>query len=150
MEIKKIIGILIIVLIIIICGVTLFNSFNNDVTVGNTTFSLPNGFQNAGFTDSGNVNISNGYESIYIHEFDDNNITKHVNEYVNDRIENNFTSNLTNFTVGNKVVYKTVIINQTHSMHYWFINDNKTYSIYTWDGIPKMDQIVSDLILSIH
>ena len=48
----------------------------------------------------------------------------------------------------NITVYKTTIVNQTHSIHYWFVKNNNGYSIYTWDGDKKTDKMVEDLIRS--
>ena len=150
---KIIIGLLVIAIIIIglftLGGLDLGGLNNqNEIDFGNTKFYLPNGFQESGVIESGDINASNGYESIYFHKYNDTELTEHVNAYVNERKADNFTPILTNFTVNDTLVYKTVIVNQTHSMHYWFIKDGTVFSVYTWDGIPKMDQIVSDLVVS--
>ena len=148
---KKIILGISVIIIIIICllGFGIFNN-QNTVNVGNATFHLPDGFQEKGVIKSGDINISNGYESFYIHDYKDKNLEEHVKDYIIDRKNKSFKVELTNFTVNDTLVYKTVIVNQTHSIHYWFMKDGDVFSIYTWDGIPKMNKIVSDLISSMN
>lgn len=142
--------VLICVILIIFIGFLAYTNFTNqnDLKFNKTTFHLPDGFKEKGLTVSGDRNVSNGYESIYFHEYNNNDINNYVNNYIHERNESNFTAILTNFTVDNTTVYKTTIVNQTHSIHYWFVKNNNVYSIYTWDGDKKTDKIVEDLIRS--
>lgn len=144
-------SIIIILLVVILIGVTAFlftHNFNgtNDVYVGNTKFYLPDGYHEGNQTEYGDVNITNGYSSVLIHNYSDNNVKKYRDDYSEYLLNNNATPELRNFTVDDITIYKTTIVNNTQTMHYWFIKDNKTFSIYTWDGNSNMDSFIRDLI----
>lgn len=146
---KKYIALICVILIIIIGFLAYTNFANqNNLKLNKTTFHLPEGFHENGLTTTGDVNVTNGYESIYFHEYNNSDVKNCVNSYIHERKESNFTPILTNFTAGNTTVYKTTIANQTHSIHYWFVKNDNVYSVYTWDGNKKTDKLVTDLIMT--
>lgn len=146
---KKIVVILIICLLIF-GGVCYFDVFNqNGLKVGVTTFNMPKGYHESGVNDAGELKITNNdNNTIFLSEYSDDNIDQYVYSYRKYNGEKNNTVFLKNFTVDNVFVYKSDLINDTNNVHYWFVYNNHTYMVYSWDGNVKMDSIVFDLIKS--
>ena len=143
---------LICIIILLVVGLIVYTSFMNqetEVKVGDATFKIPDGYH-LGNSDEKNVtNLTNGTKNICIKEYDDKNIKKHINSYINQSEKDNKTVKISNFTVGKTLVYKTNL-NKSAIVHYWFVKNNKTYNIYTWDKNPEIDSISIKLIESIH
>lgn len=117
------------------------------VTVGSVNFTLPSGFKEGIIDGEFDANITNGTHAIYINEYNDNNISKFIDEYKNEHNAKNESVLIFNLTIDGKTIYKSSN-NVTNANHYWFIENNKTYSIYNWGYTPNMDNIVFDLIKS--
>lgn len=150
MEDKSKLLIAVIFILLIILGFIVLNqqvnNSKNQVKVGATTFSIPNGFYEGSLNSDGDVNITNGYDTFFLKECGKGNMTKYIKDYKN--YKNNTTKNMsiTNFTVDNTLVYKSTMLNESYIIHYWFKHDGIVYSMYTWSGNKKSDTIVSDLI----
>lgn len=143
--------ILLLVLFLIVGLFAYFNFYNpNEVRVGDSRFQLPEGYHEGALRDNGDTNITNQYTSVFIHQYDDNNTVKYSHAYVKERNQSNFTTKLVSFSVGNKTVYKSTIVGQPQSLHYWFVENGKTYTVYTWDGNDNMDLLIKDMIASAH
>lgn len=146
---------LIILLIIIILAVigflayTTYTGSEQTVTVGSAKFALPQGYHEGSMNPFGATNITNGTNSIFISEYEGNNVSKHIQKYKTDLNKNNNDSfNTTELKIDNKNIYKTTNIKNKATVHYWYVNNDKTYDIYKWDGNNNMDSIVIDLINS--
>lgn len=148
MEKKSLLLILLIIILIGIIGFLLTNNLtiSNEITVGNTKFYLPEGYHEGNLTKSGDVNITNGYSSVFVHNYPDNNITNHVNEYMKKMRENNSTVGLENITIENNIIYKTTTNNTAEPIHYWFTKDGQSYTIYTWDTNSKMNSLIQNIM----
>lgn len=155
MEKKSILMILIVVILIVTVGFLSFNQFTNSenhVAVGDATFILPEGFYKGTPNNSGDINITNGYDTLFLKVYNDSNMTKHAKEYSTNKHKqnNNSVVKFKNFTVGDVLVCKATVVNESSTVHYWFDYHGKTYSIYTWSASNKIDNIVTDLIKSIN
>ena len=141
--------ILLLVLFLIVGLVAYFNFYNPDeIRVGDSKFHLPDGYHEGAVRENGDINITNQYTSVFIHQYEDDNAVKYAHDYIKERNESNFTANLMNFTAGDKTVYKTTIVGQPQSLHYWFVQNGKAYTFYTWDGNDNMDLLIKDMITS--
>lgn len=148
---KKSILLIVIVIIVVIGGVIAFTTFNNNsqVSVGNAKFKLPSGFHEGTLNSAGDVNITNGYDTVFIKEHNESNITKCLKDYKKYKRDNNRTVKISNFTVNNTLVYKTTVKNES-TIHYWFEHNGKVYSIYSWSKNNNFNDIATDLINSVN
>ena len=148
---KKSIGVFLIILLIVLGVGFMFHSgfFNNDkISVGEMKFSIPEGYHKLVNNSANDLNLSNGYNSIFFVKYEGKNVNKSINE-MNEFIKNqNRTPILSNFTVNDTLVYKVTIVNDTQYYRYWFVDGNSTYCIYTWDGNTNTDNLVTTLINS--
>lgn len=147
MEKKYSIILVIIVLIIIglIGHVFLFNS-QKTVDVGDTCFTLPDGYSIGNLNKDGDINITNGDSDIFINEYNDNNIDKHIDKYLASVNKTNYTFEYSNFTINNNSISRVDVEGKT--VHYWFIINEKVYTIYSWNENDDLDSIVLGLIKS--
>lgn len=147
--------ILIILILLILIGVSVScyqlvdSKQQNEFIVGNTTFMLPEGYYEEINNVSDDVKITNGTNALFLVEYNDSNLTKHINDYINNSEINNDSLIGSNFTIDNLVVYK-IINNQTGSYHFWFVKDKKVYLVYTWGKNNKIDTLFFDLIKSMN
>ena len=142
---KKIIISIFILIILIIFGFTYFSNIsnqNNTIEVGTTKFILPNGYKYVGISDLNAVAIDNGSNTIYLSEINDSNVTKYVNDYEKIIKEKNQTMIIQNITHNNIIYYKSVNFNSPNTTHYWFVKNNKTYSVFAYDGNTALEEIV--------
>ena len=147
---KKWIAVLCIIILLAV-GLIAFYSFTNqesEVKVGHATFQVPKGYHVADSNDKNVTNLTNGTKDIYIREYNDKNVKKHINSYINSSEKNNHSVKISNFTVGKTLVYKSNL-NASSTVHYWFIKNNKTYTIYSWGKNPEIDSIATKLIETI-
>lgn len=152
MEKKYIISILLIIATLVIVGSFYFADFSkqndNQIKVGEATFTVPDGY-NVTNSSKDRVKLSNGVNSIGIVYYNSSKTNKYVDNYVSLKEEDGYKINVSNFTSGNTVVYKSEVSNDTGVVHYWFKYGEKTYSIYSGDANKHMDKQVSQLIKSV-
>ena len=139
----------------VIVGLMVFyqhNDSKNQIKVGATSFTLPEGFYQGSMNDANDYNITNGYDTLFLKECGNKNISKYINEYKNykNRGTDNKSVILNNFTVNKIVVFKSTIVNESSNFHYWFNYNNKTYSIYTLNGNSNSDNIVKNILNSLN
>ena len=148
MEKKTILIIIISIIIIILIGTFALNEITQkNVAIGATNFTIPQGYHEG--VSNGNVtNLTNGKETIFITEMDDN-ITYAIDSYENYLNVKNYSSMRSNFTVEGKIVYKLTNLNSTNDVRYWIENNNHTYAIYSWNENPKLDSIIYDMVRDI-
>lgn len=146
---KKKIIIVLLIIILLVCGIFLYynyNLFNNNIVhVGDTNFNLPPDYYEGTTNEYGSINITNGSSTIFISEFNDTNVTKHLLEYTNFTKDQNKTITTKKYAIDDIVFYKTNS-NNFSTVHYFFVKNNHTYDIYSWDNIKNMDSIVINLI----
>lgn len=141
-------SIIIIIILLLVIGFLIYqeNFEKNHILVGTANFEIPEGFQEGHPNKLGDINLTNGTNSIFLSAKNDTNIHNEVNS-LKEYFENeNDTTQLKNFTISDKVVYKLTVSNDTFSSFYWFENNNEVYYIYNWDGIQDMDQVISNFI----
>lgn len=147
---KKLISLIIVLAIIIIVsfiGYTMIFSSGKTVDVGDASFNLPEGYSIGSINSEGDTNITNGNYSIFIKEYNNDNISRYINKYTDSLEKKNKTFECSNLTVDNMTISRVEVEKKT--VHYWFVHDKKVYTIYTWDNINGIDSIVIDLIKSI-
>ena len=140
-------SITIIILVIIIIGCFIFyeeNYLKDHAKLGTAYFEIPNGFHEVNTPNI--INITNGTHSIFIIEHKDNNIKNAIKEYK--KMKSNSSMNITNYSLGNITISKSNIVTEPNSIHYWFINNNKLYEVYTWTGNSQTDFLVNQMISS--
>ena len=148
--------ILIIIIIALFLAVFAFSMFSSDLSDQNSEkvenivlkFELPENYYEGKINKNGDMNITNGNDTIFLSEFDAKDLNKSITAYEEYCIKNNYTILKSNLTVNNINIYK---FEDSHSgsTHYWFVKDDKGYSIYTWQKVNGIDNIVEDLIVSI-
>lgn len=140
---------LILILILAICFITYNQFYNSKINVGHATFVMPDGYYEGASTSDYEKNITNGFNSIIIYEYNNtNDITKEVNNYVDDRSKYNYDVTIKTFMLKGNKVYKSTIKNDTNNVHYWFNHDNKLYTLYTRDANKNIDSLASEIITS--
>ncbi|WP_298501552.1 hypothetical protein [uncultured Methanobrevibacter sp.] len=150
---NKYIKILILVIIISLIALCVFNNMplrENEIKVGNTIFTLPDGYAKSNVNEFGNINITNGNNSLSISAANNNDIIKYINEYNQSANDRNYTAIFKNFTVGDVPIYKSTLLNNSRVNHYWFVDKDKVIAISTWDAENNTDDIVLKLIESKH
>lgn len=149
---RKVVVIVLICIIIIGVGVFVYDNnnlnSNNLFRVGSTDFKLPENYFVGSPNQFGAVNITDGEHSIFLVEYNDTNLTKHINEYQKFIKNKNQTIGVLNFTVDGISIHKTFNVDNPNNAHYWVLKNKKIYDIYKWDENPKMDYIVSELVKS--
>ncbi|MBE6505672.1 MAG: hypothetical protein E7Z73_08055 [Methanobrevibacter millerae] len=139
------------IIILLVVGFFVFTNFMNQATefkVGDAKFKVPDGYH-VESSKKKMANLTDGKKNICIREYDDKNIKKHIDSYINQSEKNNKTVKISNFTVGKILVYKSNL-NKSNSVHYWFVKNNKAYTIYSADKNPEFDSITAKLIKSVH
>ena len=144
---KTSILVLIIFILLIAIGFMIYNEFANanSFQVGDTQFVLPEGYHVGILNRNGDVNITNGTNSLFFAEHNGTDINHYVQGYSEYKLKNNRTITIENFTIDGKFVCKATNSNN-NTARYFFINNNKVYSIYNWDYNNKLDETVSELI----
>ncbi len=146
MKKNTILIIVLVTLLIILFGayaISTMHNHDNKVKVGEVLFNLPEGFEQIS-SENNKTTLKNTTSSIGILYYNDNNITKYVDQYTSQNDPESI--NTSQFTVDNLTIYKSIIINDTRYIHYWFVDNDKVYTIYTWEGNNDTDSIVSKLI----
>lgn len=147
---KKSILIIAIALILVVIGFMAFTTDNSSqVRVGDALFELPTGFHEGTPNSAGDVNITNGYDTVFIKEYNQSNITKCINSYKNYKKTTNNSVKLSNSSIGDTEVYKSTLANQSNAIHYWFVYKDKVYSIYSGKDSSNIEDIAPDLIKSL-
>ena len=120
------------------------SSNQNIVNIDGDNINLPEGYFQGKINKFGAINITNGNNSIFVSKVDGVNVDKYLDDYMN-RTQNQ-TVDIENTTINGTIVYKTEDGSAAENIHYWFVKNNKTYEIYTWDGDKNIEGIVNGLI----
>ena len=149
---KKYILLIFIFVILLILGFFIYssNTLNRSdvIQVGTTNFTMPEGYHIGEKNTFGAISITNESNTIFLLENNGTNVQGYIDIYRKILIDNNESINITCFNIDNMEIYKIISLNNTQNIHYYFIKNNKTYDVYTWDGNPKMDSTVIKLIES--
>ena len=140
--------IIICVIILLVVGLIAFYTISihkSEINIGSTKFKMPNGYHEVSSNKGDVINLTNGTHGICIGKYDDINVKKHIKSYIDYNKKKNITTNISNFTVGKTVVYKSQLNNST-AVHYWFVKNRTTYDIYSWHYNPEFDSITIKLI----
>lgn len=146
MDTKKIIIVVlaVVVVVAIVCG---FLFMQNDVKVGDATFNLPEGY--VCVANGKYANLTNNHnEYIVLSCKESGSINDLMDNYVENNAKNNLTLTLSNFTVGQHTVQKSVMDNNTEIVHYWFDFNGNAYEIYTRSANSNTDHVIAELINS--
>lgn len=148
-----------IILLIIILGVLafIFNgfSFSNSCNVGEAFFDLPSNYQldstaiqhKEGYVV---VNITNGKNIISIIEYEDGDLEEVFQNYSNKRNNENYSLEVSNLTIDNNLVIKSVKYTDYKNVHYWFAKNGRVYEIFSWDTDENFEKNVEFMIKSIR
>lgn len=155
MDTKKIVYGIILLIILLFALAFVFNgfSFSNHCNVGNAFFDLPNGYQ-MHFTsihhndDCVSVNITNGKNTVSIVEYKYENLDNVLQKYYFGKSKENHPLEISNLTINNIPVIKSVDTEDNKIVHYWFSNNGKVYNIYSWDGNKDFDKDAEFMINS--
>ena len=109
---------------------------------------MPEGYHIGEKNTFGAISITNESNTIFLLENNGTNVQGYIDIYRKILIDKNESINITCFNIDNMEIYKIISLNNTQNIHYYFIKNNKTYDVYTWDGNPKMDSTVIKLIES--
>ena len=147
---KIVIIVLAIVALLLIVNFTIINPINteNKVTVGSTNFILPEGYIQGDTNTFDAVNITNGTNTVFISESDDDNITKVVRSYRKNIENKGQTMTVDRFHMDNYIFYKTNNVDNPGNIHYFFEKNNKVYDVYCWDGNADLGSIALELAKS--
>lgn len=114
------------------------------VHVGDINFKLPEGYKYIGVNKQGYQRASNGLDTISFESYKDDNVSQHIKDYEKYCKSKNMTLNMSNFTTNNILVYKGVT--NTNSTHYWFVYDDKTYTVFSSKEAFRIDDVAHYLI----
>lgn len=149
---KKLIILIAVLLIALFIGgfyITGGLSTQEQIEIGNNTFTLPSGYHEGHSNKNGDMNITDGHYSVFI-SASKGNINKIIDGYANYISNTNDSVIISNYSVNNIVVYKGIAVNKTNLVRYWFEYNDTVYTVYTWTKNPNIDSIVSELINSIN
>lgn len=149
----KKIKILILVIIIALIAVGVITNMplkENEIKVGNSIFTLPDGYNKSDIKEFGNENITNGTNSLSISAANNNDIVKFMKDYNQSATNRNYTVEFTNFTIGKLPIYKSTLTNNSRVTHYWFVDKDQVISISTWNEDKNTQEKVVQLIESKH
>lgn len=135
MEKQKINIIVIILLLIFVCSITYVAFSPNDVIeVSGVKFKVPSGYHEGELKDKNlKVNLTDGSHMLYISVYNDTDVSKHIGEYIN-LVSNNSTIHISNFTTDDHIDIYRSFNEENNATHYWFIKNEKVYSVYNWGG----------------
>ncbi|MBE6489638.1 MAG: hypothetical protein E7Z83_02140 [Methanobrevibacter sp.] len=139
------------IIIILLIGFSVFNgslNFQKEVKVGNSIFTLPNGYTEGSVNSNGDINLTNGTNAIFIKEYNES-INSCVDAYKNFKTKNNYSIKVQEFNIDTINGYKSTISNESNT-HYWFSYNNKTYCIYSWDENNNLDTTVIELMKTVQ
>ena len=148
METKTKLLIVVIAILLLIIGFMSYSNFlaQNQIKIGETDFLMPSGYHEGSPTNLGHKNITDGNHSVYIGEYDDNNVVGHLNNMSSYFKNRNHTTNISNFTHDGILVYKLTIKNDKTCSYYYFEKNNATYTVYTWNSNENIEEILFNLI----
>ena len=138
------------IILILLVAFFVFNAFfvtNDSNTLAHTNdsnFKLPDGYSEGKINELGAKNYTKENESIFISESNGERAEAYALEYQNN-INENGSIIVKNYTINNIRVFT---IENNNTIHYWFVKDNKTYDIYTWDGNNDIELFVNNTIKS--
>lgn len=149
---KNSIFIIVILFLLIVIGILAFNSLTpqkDTVQVGSTSFVLPENFTRGQDNTFNHTSITNGHDVIFLEEYNNTDINRYVNGFKNYLSKNNDSAEVTQFNVGDVIVYKATPKLHNTTTHYWFSVNNKVYTVYNWSIVKDMDNIVTELVKSL-
>lgn len=141
---KKIIVIIGVIIVILIA--VFFFYTQNTVKIGNSYFTIPDGYH---VVDEGDyVNLTSGSNYIcLVKECADENINKSIEKYESSKkVNGNDTLHFSNFSSADINVIKSVSNKDSNVVHYWFVKDGKTYEAFNWAGNSNSDNLLINLI----
>ena len=124
--------IIIIVILLLFIGFAEYSKMSNEkkvINIKGTNFTIPDKYYKSGLNENGDINITNGTNSLFIGHYNETKKKKHINDYFNYCTSHNQSATFSNLTIENIIVYKTVI-NQNNFKTYWFEKNNQTYLCY--------------------
>ena len=147
---KKSLFIFILCFLLIFVGFLVFiNSENsNTVSVGDSNFKLPEGYKEGTLNSYNDVNITNGTNSFFIVEYNTTDINECLDHYKKYCHDKNLSVKIDSFSINDKAIFESKLSNDTKNVHYWFMNNNKVYSIYSWSSNSEMKNDIIKLITS--
>lgn len=142
---KVIIAAILIILVAIFVFSALPVTKNSNVqsNASDSNFKIPNGYSEGKTNDLGAKNYTKDNKSIFIGESYGKRAEAYALDYQNK--SDNESLIIKNYTLNNIRVYT---IENNNTIHYWFVKDNKTYDIYTWDGNKDIELFVNNTIKS--
>lgn len=146
---KKTYLIIVLIAIIIVMGITFLNPLTQPegkIKVGEVNFELPDGYYEGNLNKLGDVNLTNGTNSIFIKKHDSDDLYKEIKDYEDYKKTENTTLTVAKFKIKDELVYKTVSDHDKYVIHYWFLKNNKVYSIYSLQKNDDIDQIATNMI----
>lgn len=105
---------------------------------------MPEGYSITNNT-TNNMEISNGTIPISFSKYDDSNITKHVDLYIESKNTTNSTVEIKTFEINNLKVYKSTL-NDSSTVHYWFNDKTNVYEISSIIPNPTTNSIIENMI----
>lgn len=155
---KSILMSAIIIILLLVIGFLVFNQpSSNDNSddhekflVGEASFTIPEGYNVSNQHNDGEVNLTNGNTTLYMVEYNGDNLTKYVNKSIDYVKSQGLNPIVSNFTIENTFVEKLTIDGKNNYLRYWFVNEDKTYCVYTFTGDSSIDNTVNYLIKSLH
>ncbi len=147
-------SILIILIIIILAAIIAFMGFGQffpseeeHVQVGDVNFTIPQGYQVGGLNSDGDLTLTNGTAYIYLADYNGDDVKPYVDKYKDYVNKTNASVSTSDFTVDDIQVYKAVNEDKG-AEHFWFVKDNKVYTVYVWSNHPGIDDTIIDIIKS--
>lgn len=141
--------IIVLIGILIATGIVFLNTYaqpEGTIKVGDVYFGIPEGYHEGTLNQLGDVNLTNGTNSIFIKKHDSGDLYKKIKEYEEYKKTENTTVTVSNFKINDELVYKTVSDHDANVNHYWFLKNNKVYSIYSLQKNEDIDKIATNMI----
>lgn len=135
----------VIVIIIIIAAICFIGFGGMQSVLGGGDFKVPEGYYENGVNNDSSINVSDGVNTFYVKLYDDANVSNHVGEYLKYISKIHKRPITSNYTFNNMVVNK-ISVNGTHTDHYFFAHNGKSYDVYTWNSTEDSDKSIINFI----
>lgn len=137
--------VLIIVICLLIFGVGYFIYSQNNISIGDVTYQIPEGYN---VQETSTVyNLANGNNSIsLVKKTKNHDVQNVIKEYVKTKSKKNITITITSFDVNGVTIYKSNSDKEPLIAHYWYTNDGVVYELITENLNSNTDDLVINLI----
>lgn len=157
MDSKKIVFGIIFLIIFLVALAFVLNafSFSDNCNVGEAFFELPSNYELDSTTilhkdDYIILNITNKKNVISVVEYKNGDLQKVFSDYTQRKQNENISLDVSNLTIDNIKVIKSVNNADAKNVHFWFEKNGRVYEIFSWNADDNFEKNVESMIKSMR